>query len=144
LLVQSFFAISFLVGASLRLRPRGDEGWEESRRFSWFWNPKDPRFLTGYRHLRWRDRMERNPYFWLNTSVRLPLFGLKWMVLLAGIAWIVVGIGAVNGPDMGTRQRFFALGILVTFALHVVIKIFAGLLGTRSINEDRVSGSLEL
>jgi len=88
--------------------------------------------------------MERNPYFWLNTVVRLPLFGLKWLVLIAGIAWMVAAFGAVNGQDTGTRELFAIAVLAIAFGLQVWIRIFAVLVSTRSLSEDRAGGGLEL
>ena len=99
---------------------------------------------AGYRHRRWRDRLERNPYFWLATVLRPRLYGMQWIVLLTGTLWCLGLVGAFNANTVGLRTGWSLLAAFATFSLHVWMKCAVAALSTRSLSEDRNSGGLEL
>lgn len=107
------------------------------------WSADDPRLYIGWRHVRWQHWLDQNPYYWLARVTRPPDALLRWLMIPGSALSVALLVSSLAGPQIA-RDKFALAGLAVAFAMHLGIKIVGALASTRSMNEDRNSGALEL
>lgn len=107
------------------------------------WSAEDPRLFIGYRHIRWQAWLDANPYYWLARMTR-PSEGLLrvWMVLGCSMCAGLL-LMSLNGPQ-AAKENFALAALGMAFVLHLGVKLVAAMASTRTLQDDRNSGALEL
>lgn len=144
---QSWMALGGLVAGSILLgrtwRKQLETAADPSVQTVVSWTADDPRLFIGWRHIRWQRWLDANPYYWLARVTRPPDILLRWVMVIGSTFCASLLLLSMAGPQASKNQFGYA-ALTIGLLLHVGIKIVAALAATRSMNEDRTSGALEL
>jgi len=90
-----------------------------------------------------RDLRGDEPFFWLTTRDGRPQRMAAWAFAVLLPLWLIF---FVQLWPANNRSQVFALPLvlIMTFALHVILKCLMAVEATRRFSEDRQSGALEL
>lgn len=145
---QGWLGVIALVVASVVLgrRWRSQALWEgeaTAERAVVSWSAEDPRYFIGWRHIRWQDWLETNPYYWLARVTRPPEILLRWLMVSGTTLSAALLILSLNGPQ-AAKDKFVFVALAVVGLMHLGVKFIGALASTKNIQDDRNTGALEL